>query len=60
MMLRDYKVEADPRDNNGQSPIFYAASANQVETIKVLVKYGADVKAQDTLLAQTALYYAAR
>ena len=50
LLFKEYKVEANRVDNNGQTAIFYASLKNQVEALKVLVEFGGNVSHQDTLL----------
>ena len=37
----------DPRDRNGQTPLFWAASSNQTAVVRFLLKKGADANATD-------------
>lgn len=42
------KINIDERDNNNRTPLFYAATRDNVENVKILIKAGADMKEKDS------------
>ena len=52
-------IDAKRKDFGGQSPLFYAAAAGNVETVKFLLSQGCDADEKDNL-SQTPLFYTAR
>lgn len=40
--LIDLGANIDAIDDNGETPLFYAASQGSFETVKILVEHGAD------------------
>jgi len=60
LLVDKYKVDFEPFDINGQTPMFYAALKDRLSCIKKLIERGANVQHVDALMNQTALFYAAR
>lgn len=52
-------VDPSRKDFGGQSPLFYAAAAGNLETVRLLLDSGCDKEEADTL-NQTPLFYASR
>lgn len=57
-LLAIEKVDLGATDNNGRTPLMYAASSRSVETVQTLLDKGADPRTRDSLGA-TALWWAA-
>lgn len=50
----------DLEDKDGSTALLWATSAGKLETVKALVKKGADINAQDAVRGRTALHWALR
>ena len=65
-MLLSHGLNLDDSDQYGQTPLFYAASENQLEIVRQYATKGTSfitserVNHVDKLSGQTPLYYAAR
>ncbi len=57
-LLAMKKIDINGTDNNGRTPLMYAAGSKNVETVRVLLDQGANPTTRDTLGA-TALWWAA-
>ncbi|XP_053401694.1 uncharacterized protein LOC123549033 [Mercenaria mercenaria] len=57
-LLLEHGARTDIFDNSGMAPIHYAAMKDYIETMAVLVSYGADVNIQSVNTKQTPLHMA--
>jgi ankyrin repeat protein len=53
-------TKIDVRDKAMHTPLFYAASAGQINVVDLLISKGADVNAKDIRGGETPLFYAAK
>jgi hypothetical protein len=58
-LVTRFSIDPTRKDNGGQTPLFYAASAGNVETVKYLISLGCVANEADNL-NQTPLFYASR
>lgn len=59
-LLLDAGCQLDDQDQNGQTPLFFAARENRKELVLEMIRRGCNCYHVDTVLNQTALYYASR
>ena len=58
-LLKKESIDVNAKNEDGQTPLHFAARRGHTETVKYLVEKGADVNAKNKY-GQTPLHYAAR